>query len=754
LKLGVLLDRFMLDRDVVTTLGQRRETTMTLRTLFTTALLLVAAASVAHAQAVSDGPRTPPTPGVATTPGALVEMILERLVAGTAEAFDSIHPDEDARRLVRAAREQGIPLRAGAGRVLAVEGERAVVLLSAHAEFTNSGDETILARAFSDLFEAYRAAGGWRLGDRVPMDAGNRILAHSIGVEVQPGVGLVVRDTMEVEVGSRYGFRARLNHRARIDGVTVDGREASSVFGGGLLWIDIPATGAGGAGGGAGGAVGAGPAAGPGARRATVVLDYRLDVARDSAASANSGRFEADYGHVRNQYFWHPFFDFNSEGDRAFFRITARAPTGFRVVTSVPQTDTGVDGVRVVRGRSDRPTFALTLMYDREWEVATRDLPGLRVEIFATPEFRPSAAELAAAVGRAYRVLSDRFGEPSSGYVAAVQGRARTASGWHFRSNDLIVGGSERGPISRGGGLARAWLGHEVAHGWTEPTGPAANLLSEGWAMYAESLILADEYGPDAATALWEGFRNVYMSRGFEGTASVMHDPNNAGVSYYKGAWILRMLEHRIGTSAFQAGFRAYMSIPPGRPAGIEEFVAAMSEAAGSDVAPFLRPWLEEKVIPDVRARMEEGRVVLVQEGPGFTLTLDLELETAGGLVRRRVELAGRETVLDTRDLGPVVGVRIDPDRHYLIRRHRGEVVRFELDAAAAADAGTVLLHGDFLREPLPAALVDGAWVVEIPMSEGQYAYWWSVGGTHRAADGNGIRWVVGTAELPGAYPR
>jgi hypothetical protein len=43
-------------------------------------------------------------------------------------------------------------------------------------------------------------------------------------------------------------------------------------------------------------------------------------------------------------------------------------------------------------------------------------------------------------------------------------------------------------------------MGHEIAHLWTDSaSGPVMSFLTEGWAVWAESLILESEFGPETA---------------------------------------------------------------------------------------------------------------------------------------------------------------------------------------------------------------------------------------------------------------
>jgi hypothetical protein len=685
-------------------------------------ILLCAALSAACTRPHSAaGPEPGASPVVgAPSPTALAARVLERFASSSPEAFDSVYPFERGRGLVGYAARRGIVRRPGVGRVVWTGRDRAVLLLSGHIEFGNSGDETLFSEGFSGLYEARRTAGAWRLSRQIPLDSLARIPAQHLGVTLVPGQGLRVIDTLDIDVETPYGFAARLNHAARLSSVLLDGRPARYEFGGGLLWVRTPRPG-----------------------RARLVLDYEINVARDSATNANSGRFAGAFGHVRNQYYWHP----RGVG-WSVFTVTVHAPAEVHVATDLPQTDTVFGGVRSVRACTQHPTFALSLVYDRGWQPVVRRIGPLRLALFTTPDFAPGPDSLASAFARVYRLLSERFGEPASDYFVIAQQRARPGSGWLWRSNEMIGAASQGGNLLRRGPPPRAPFGHEVAHGWVSATGPASNFLGEGWAMLAESVLLEDAFGPDVLPEFWEHRRNLYLIQGFEGRISVLEDPENSGVAYTKGAWILRMLRDLMGEEAFGRGMREYMRISPGEPAGIEEFAAALSRAAGRDVWPFLRPWVEEKVTPDVTARVEGERVILVQHGPVFQLPLEVELVTTSGPVRRTVHLSTRENTLEIGGLGPVTDVRIDPDHRLLLRRHRGEMVRFELRSPGAKE---VKLVGDFHREPFPVTSRDGIWTITVPLTEGRYLYHWLVDG--KEVEG-GVRLVRPAERIESPYPR
>jgi hypothetical protein len=248
----------------------------------------------------------------------------------------------------------------------------------------------------------------------------------------------------------------------------------------------------------------------------------------------------------------------------------------------------------------------------------------------------------------------------------------------------------------------------------------------EGWATYAESLLLADEFGSDVEQNFWESQRNNYFTGRFEGHSTILKDPSNGGVAYSKGAWILRMLRYVMGDAAFEKGMRDYMKIHPGKAAGLEEFTAAMTKAGGRDIGSFLKPWVSESAIPDITARVDAHRLVLTQTGPVFEFPLEVELITPEGRTRKKVQLSHKEESLAVSDVGAITSVVIDPDHHLLIQRHQGEILHLEL---RAPNAKSVQINGDFTSRPIPAKITNGTWAIDLPLTAGRYFWYWLIDG-------------------------
>lgn len=667
----------------------------------------------------------------AATPDALAKLVMTRFASGTALAFDSVYPDPLGRAVLESAVQHKQSRSIGLSRVLWSSPARAVLLLTGTVHsgegsgIETGSDETNGVRRFSGLYEAVRSGGSWMIARQIPLDTLSYIRGQTLHVALSPGRRSDILDTLAVGTGSPYGLALRVNNAARLASVRLDGHSARYAFGGGVLWIDAPPRDL--------------------SRNSQLVLRYSIGdqhtpphSAGDRARAAHRDSVVA-YGALNNTDAWSPFFGYDSGHDFSLMSVTATIPAIYRLTTSVPQTETVHDGVRTVHGESLHPQFLLALIYDRAWRQVTTQVGDLRLESFLTPKFHFSVDTLAKIVGRVYRVLVPRFGEPQlpSHYLALVEDRALGHEGFAVRMNNAVISGDGATMLDDPVLGPSYTFAHEIAHGWTmNATGPAANFLQEGWASYCESLLLRDVYGPDAERALWEKLRTSYITGldragflgGFEGRQSILGRPDNGRIHYFKGSWILHQLDYVLGDSVFDRGMRAYITRSGSGADGYEELIADMSRAAGRDMTSFVMPWLTEKYIPNVEARVEGRRLIVTQSQPSaaFDLPLEIGLATDSGTVRRSVHLTSRSDTSELGAVGSVTAVHVDPDHHFLLRRHWGEIARFTL---RASNAKSVELSGNFAPKPVAATREGDLWTVTLPATEGRYIWLWRVDG-------------------------
>src|SRR5581483_12235155 len=84
-------------------------------------------------------------------------------------------------------------------------------------------------------------------------------------------------------------------------------------------------------------------------------------------------------------------------------------------------------------------------------------------------------------------------------------------------------------------------------------------------------------------------------------------------ITYNKGAAVLRMFENWIGPEVFRRGVHAYIQAHADKNATTPEFLAAISAAAGKDIAPAFNTFLDQPGVPEVNAtlRCDNNRPVL-----------------------------------------------------------------------------------------------------------------------------------------------
>jgi hypothetical protein len=382
----------------------------------------------------------------------------------------------------------------------------------------------------------------------------------------------------------------------------------------------------------------------------------------------NSGCFTENFGHIRNQYFWHPMFGFNSTGDQADFQVLVRMPKEYSLTTSLPQTGHIEGTERVVEARSVQHPFALTLAYDREWKILSEQAGGVRLELFVTPAFQPDPAAIVQEFRQVHSLLAGRFGEPGNGYVAVVQLRADPGDYWHFNSNQAVFAAGSPGFFSVKDKNPGANLAHEIGHFWTSGSGPAANFLREGWATYVESLALEHEYGADTAKLFWKQHARNYFDR-YDGRMALWESGNETNLNYDKGSWVFRMLEGAVGTKAFQQAMTEFSRRSLAGTADWETLVDCLQKQTipDFDTRRFLLPWLKEKRAPRLSAQTQGRTVTILQSEPAFMLPVTVEAATSQGIERHLVWIRERKTDIQFADV--VSAVRIDPDEVLLLSR-------------------------------------------------------------------------------------
>ncbi|MBM3499342.1 MAG: hypothetical protein FJX74_11805 [Armatimonadetes bacterium] len=197
-----------------------------------------------------------------------------------------------------------------------------------------------------------------------------------------------------------------------------------------------------------------------------------------------------------------------------------------------------------------------------------------------------------------------------------------------------------------------AIIAHEVAHQWwgnlVVPQGPGAGWLAEGFAEYASLLYVERTAGEKAfRRALWDAKQQYhFLNQNPPEEAIIDTDPFNqqgsyTGVVYSKGAYVLHMLRQVIGSEAFHATLKGFLTEHRYGVATIDDFRAEAERHSGRDLDGFFNQWLERvgtlELVYDWNTRaLESGEwetiITLEQQSdPPYTTPIELQIVTRSG---------------------------------------------------------------------------------------------------------------------------
>ena len=266
--------------------------------------------------------------------------------------------------------------------------------------------------------------------------------------------------------------------------------------------------------------------------------------------------------------------------------------------------------------------------------------------------------------------------------------------------------------------LAHMWFGDLVTMRWWDDL-----WLNESFATYVSNLTLAEATRFEGA---WRGFHSDMKRWGYQADMRSTTHPisgvvpdtdatfyNFDGITYGKGASVIKQLVAEIGPEAFRAGLRTYFRRHAWGNASLADFLAALEEGAGRSLRDWSRRWLETASLNTIEATWtaRDGtleRLQLTQEAPEEHPTLRPHaLEVA--LVRAAADGAAEVEVVPARIDGAeawVDGVAGRPAPELVFPNHGDhDYARVILDPASLAELPRVLPR---IADPLLRQLLWG----------------------------------------------
>jgi aminopeptidase N len=180
--------------------------------------------------------------------------------------------------------------------------------------------------------------------------------------------------------------------------------------------------------------------------------------------------------------------------------------------------------------------------------------------------------------------------------------------------------------------LAHMWFGDLVTMRWWDDL-----WLNESFATYVSNLALSEATRFEGA---WRAFHADLKRWGYQADDRSTTHPisgivadtdatfyNFDGITYGKGAAVLKQLVAWVGPEAFAAGLRVYFDRHAWGNASLADFLAALEEGSGRDLGDWSRRWVETASLNTLAARWTapDGRIdrlELAQDAPDSHPTL------------------------------------------------------------------------------------------------------------------------------------
>lgn len=265
-----------------------------------------------------------------------------------------------------------------------------------------------------------------------------------------------------------------------------------------------------------------------------------------------------------------------------------------------------------------------TVFYD--WYVTPTD--SMRLEYYVFPDRYEDVQYTYGLTKDMIGAMAQRFGEYP--FINEKYGHAEFIWG----------GGMEHQTLTSLGRYNEGLIAHELGHQWWGDMVTCANFhdiwLNEGFATYSEALWyeirdndIQSLHDQMESNKNWYGFRSgsIYV----EDTTSV-GSIFNGPLSYAKASWVVHMLRHVVGDSAFFAGLQEYGNRYRFKSTVTEQFQSVMEEIAGMDLDFFFQRWIYGEYYPiyDVTYNFSNDSLIMLieqtQASEVFEMPIDIKI--------------------------------------------------------------------------------------------------------------------------------
>lgn len=367
-------------------------------------------------------------------------------------------------------------------------------------------------------------------------------------------------------------------------------------------------------------------------------------------------------GEMIDTRYWMPTYDWPD--NKATFEAFIETPKDYLAVSNGKLMDVGQKGDKAIyHWKLDQPSSTYLMAFVAGKLDKVDDNGGSVPTFFLTPQGLSDMGQQA--FGGTSKIV-DFYGRLTGfKYPYAKFSQAAMA--------DYMYGGMENTSIvvqtlgaifpasSAGTRDATELVAHELAHHWFGDTVTCVDWsqawLNEGFASFLPPFWIREKEGKDAYDLNRLGiFRGGYYSQKGKPRSVVWNtykEPFDLfdGVLYPGGASRLFMLMDKLGEPAFWKGIQAYLEANKFKNVDTDAFFNAMQKSSGVDLTQFKKQWIYKVQLPDLKATVKDGSLVIDQPTEGYEFPLDVWFWSNGDWVKKTMTIQTGSNTLPLGDL-------------------------------------------------------------------------------------------------------
>ncbi len=363
---------------------------------------------------------------------------------------------------------------------------------------------------------------------------------------------------------------------------------------------------------------------------------------------------------------------------------TITLPPGFKVIAPGHMVRSEViGGVHRVVFQTTQPAVCFSVFADRRWVRHERMVNGFKIVTLLHPEQDKFSERIFTTSGDVLKFFTELHG-----YYPAEQFAFVTVAG--MRGRRALNGYIAYGPPFLDREMERTgYDAHETSLLWwgnaTRGSGPGSFQWNEGLGDYVEFLYSESRKKP--LPAVFDRFRSEYLATPAEQEPLYTELRGNTPQKFIHGKypWIMAALHDSIGDAAFRAGLQSLFREHRNATFTIDDLVHHFEEASGTSLKWWRKEWLERRGVPELSvsfSKQEQKRNLatkvlpstwtlngtLTQNGPLFTIPLELGIQTSSGIEVIRLTATKQLTPFTWTGKHEPLQVILDPNKRLLLR--------------------------------------------------------------------------------------